>query len=213
MIAHTQVWWFLSRGSGIVAWLMLAITNLWGLMMVTRLFRSQRPAWMLDLHRWLGALAIIATAIHLTGLVADSYVHFGWTEILVPNGSHWRTNAVTWGVVAMYIMVVIQLTSLAMNHLPRRLWHTIHLLSYVLFAFATVHGALAGTDSGNRVYVATVAVAVTALVLGVVIRMLRARDRGAASLPHAVSVRTTSVIRATAIDDDRQLVAPAEGVR
>ncbi|HEY4331419.1 MAG TPA: ferric reductase-like transmembrane domain-containing protein [Ilumatobacteraceae bacterium] len=182
MIAGTQAWWFLSRGSGIVAWLMLAATNLWGIMMVTRVVRGLRPAWMLDLHRWLGALAIITLGIHLGGLVADTYVHFGWREILVPQGSAWKTGAVTWGVISMYLLVVIELTSLVMKHLPRRVWHSIHLLSYVLFAFATVHGALAGTDSDNRIYIGTVAFIVAFVAIGLSVRLLRARDRRARSL-------------------------------
>ena len=40
------------------------------------------------------------TAIHLVGLVADSCVHFGCSEILVPGASAWKTVPVAWGVVA-----------------------------------------------------------------------------------------------------------------
>ena len=175
MIAGTQAWWFLSRGSGIVAWCILAVTNLWGIVMVTRIFRARRPAWMLDLHRWLGALAIITTGIHLAGLVADTYVHFGWTEILLPNGSAWRTGAVTWGVIALYVLIAIEVTSLLMQFLPRRVWHSIHLLSYMLFAIATVHGIQAGTDAGNRVFVGSVGAAIAALLVGVTVRVVRGR--------------------------------------
>ncbi len=177
MIAGTQAWWFLSRGSGIVAWAMLAATNLWGILMVTRIFKPMRPAWTLDLHRWLGALAIITLAIHIGGLVADGYVHFGWREILVPQGSAWKTGAVTWGVVSLYLLLVIELTSLMMKRLPRKVWHSIHLSSYALFASATVHGALAGTDSGNRLYVYTVALMIAVAAIGLVIRIVRSRDR------------------------------------
>ena len=177
MIAGTQAWWFLSRGSGIVAWAMLAATNLWGIMMVTRIFKPMRPAWMLDLHRWLGALTIITLAIHLGGLVADTYVYFGWRQILIPQGSAWKTGAVTWGVVSLYLLAVIELTSRMMKRLPRKVWYTVHLSSYALFACATVHGALAGTDSGNRLYVYTVALMIAVAVIGLVIRVLRGRQR------------------------------------
>ena len=126
---NPQTWWYLSRGSGVVAWVMLAATNLWGILLVTRMLRAvDRPAWLLDLHRWLGALAILTTGIHLGALVADNYAHFGWKEILVPNGcvgNCWphasKTAAVTWGVIAMYIVVVVELSSLMMRKLPRKL--------------------------------------------------------------------------------------------
>lgn len=173
----TQIWWFLSRGSGIVAWVMLATTCLLGIAMSTKGFRLARPAWVLDLHRWVGALAVITTGLHLGGLVADNYVHFAWREILLPQASAWRRSAVTWGVIALYLMAVIQLTSWTMKHLPRRLWHGIHLFSYVLFGCATVHGALAGTDSGNRVYVGGVALGVALVTLALFVRVARRRVR------------------------------------
>ena len=61
----------------------------------------------------------------------------------------WRPGAVTWGVVATYAMVAIQLTSWIMRKLPRKLWHTIHLTSFLLFGFATVHGFQSGADKSN----------------------------------------------------------------
>jgi len=174
----SQVWWFLSRGSGIVAWMMIATTSVWGIVMMTRLFNSTRPAWMLDLHRWLGALAVITTIVHVCALVPDNYVHFGWTEILVPQGSAWKTSAVTWGVVGFYVLIVIEGSSLMMKRLPRGVWHSIHLLSYVSFAFVTIHAALAGTDRANRVYVGAVLLVVSAVVIGIAARVVNARHRG-----------------------------------
>ena len=50
-----QVWWYLTRASGIVAWLMLTASVIWGIVLSTKAFPEQRrPAWLLDLHRWLG---------------------------------------------------------------------------------------------------------------------------------------------------------------
>ena len=187
----TQLWWFLSRGSGIVAWLTIAATNVWGIVMVTHIFRTARPAWMLDLHRWLGALAIITTAVHMAALVADHYVYFGWKQLFLPNGSGWKPAAVTWGVIAFYLMVVIQLTSLMMKRLPRRIWHSIHLLSYVLFACSTVHAALAGTDRGNRVYVAAVVAVIALIVGGLTLRILRQGRRALPAHPAASAAVTT----------------------
>ena len=38
----------------------------------------------------------------------------------MPQASAWRPVAVTWGVIAFYILVVVQLTSLVMKKLPKR---------------------------------------------------------------------------------------------
>jgi len=175
---NPQTFWFVSRASGMVAWLVLGATCLWGILLITRMLKpADRPAWLLDLHRWLGALSIVTTVVHLLALVADNYVHFGWKEILLPNQSAWKTGPVTWGVVALYLLVVIQLTSLFMKKLPRKLWHSIHLTSYLLFAIATVHGIQAGTDRSNMVFI-IVASGFTAVVLfAATARFLQARHK------------------------------------
>jgi predicted ferric reductase len=175
---NPQTFWFVSRASGMVAWLVLGATCLWGILLITRMLKpADRPAWLLDLHRWLGALSIVTTVVHLVALVADNYVHFGWKEILLPNQSTWKTGPVTWGVVALYLLVVIQLTSLFMKKLPRKLWHSIHLTSYLLFAIATVHGVQAGTDRSNMVFI-IVASGFTAVVLfAATARFLQARHK------------------------------------
>ena len=41
-----------------------------------------------------GGLAIAATGLHATALVADTYVHFGAADVLVPFASSWRPLAV-----------------------------------------------------------------------------------------------------------------------
>ncbi|MEI7619309.1 MAG: ferric reductase-like transmembrane domain-containing protein [Actinomycetota bacterium] len=183
---NPQTWWYLSRGSGIVAWVMLAATNLWGILLVTRMLKPvDRPAWLLDLHRWLAALTVITTAVHLGGLVADNYAHFGWREIALPQACHrecWpsgasKAAAVTWGVIALYIIIVVQVSSLMMRKLPRKVWHGIHLLSYVAFFMATVHAVMAGTDRGNIVFIATVSAMTGGIALAGVGRALYANGK------------------------------------
>lgn len=175
---NEQTWWYLSRASGMVAWVLLAASCLWGVLLVTRMLKpADRPAWLLDLHRWLGALAVVTTAMHLGALVADNYVHFGWREILVPQASEWRRGPVTVGVVAMYLLAAVQITSLLMRRLPRRLWRAVHVTSYGMFAAATVHGVTAGTDRSNDAYVIGGAAITGALVVAVIARVLHARAR------------------------------------
>ena len=125
----------------------------WGLFTSTRAAsRAAKPAAVLDLHRYLGALSVVFTAVHIGALVADSYVDFGWREVLVPFASEWRPGAVALGVVATYLLVAIELTSLAQRHLPRRVWLAFHRLSFPLYLLATVHGVEAGTDATNELF-------------------------------------------------------------
>jgi predicted ferric reductase len=146
----TKTWWWLARSSGMVAWALVTASIVWGLTLSTRLIRRRgTPAWLLDLHRYLGTLSLVFTAIHLIGLWADSFVTFGARELFIPFASEWRTRAVVWGILALYLLIAIEITSWVMRWLPRRFWHSIHLSSFVLFASVTAHGFLAGTDRSN----------------------------------------------------------------
>jgi predicted ferric reductase len=148
----TQAWWYLARASGYVAWGLVTSSVIAGLLLTTRVTNGRpRPAWILDLHRFLAGTAVIFTALHIGGLVADTYVHFGPADILVPLASHWRPAPVALGVIALYLLGAIEVTSLLMRRLPRRLWHGVHLTSYVLFWLATFHLLTAGTDATNRI--------------------------------------------------------------
>jgi DMSO/TMAO reductase YedYZ heme-binding membrane subunit len=150
---NEQVWWYLSRASGIVALVLLTASVVWGVLLATRaLAPHDRPAWLLDLHRWLGGVALVMTGFHIAGLVLDGYVTFGVAEILVPGASRWRPVAVAIGVVSMYLLVAVEVSSLLMRRLPRRAWRTIHVSSYLVVWSAAVHAGLAGTDVGNRAY-------------------------------------------------------------
>lgn len=143
--------WYISRSSGIIAWYLVMASILWGLALSGRLVRRRGiPAWLLDLHRYLGTLSIVFTAVHLAGLVGDNYVHFGWSELFVPMASTWQPGNVAWGIAGFYLLVAIQLTSWAMRRLPRRLWHSIHLASIPLFVTGSIHAWRSGTDMDNR---------------------------------------------------------------
>jgi len=64
--------------------------------------------------------------------------------------SGWNTAAVAWGVVAMYLLAAVELTSLARRRLPKRLWRLTHGLAFPTFALSTVHVLTAGTEPTTR---------------------------------------------------------------
>ncbi|QYG93511.1 hypothetical protein HC251_14475 [Iamia sp. SCSIO 61187] len=175
---NPQTWWYLTRASGIVAWLMLTASVLWGVVLSTRAFpHRRRPAWLLDLHRWLGALTVALVVLHVAALVGDSYVHFGVADVLVPMASSWRPAAVALGIVSAWLLAAVQVTSLVMGRLPRRVWHAIHLTSYATFWLTALHGALAGSDRSNLLYQVTGAVAIVAVAVASTYRALNRGER------------------------------------
>ena len=166
---NPQLSWYVARAAGLVAWALVSASVIWGLLVSTRSL-SKRPGrgWVLDLHRFLGALGVVFTVVHVVALVADSYVDFDAADVLVPFASAWRPAAVAYGVVAAYLLVAVEVTSLLQRRLGRRVWRVVHLLSFPLWVLATVHLFAAGADAASPV-VRYVNLGTAATVLGLVV--------------------------------------------
>jgi len=182
-VLDAKLTWYVSRAAGLTTWLLCAMAIVWGLVLSTKLIRRRGlPAWLLDLHSFLGALAVLFCAIHLGALALDGFTQWGWSEIFVPMASTWKPGATAWGIVAFYLLVAVQVTSLLRRRIPKRVWHSIHLTSLVLFAAGTVHGVTAGTDWTNRA-VTDGSVAVCAVVVALTTVRFTAKRRRRRVLP------------------------------
>lgn len=190
-VMDSQLWWHTARASGLVAWGLLAAGVMWGLLLSTKAVQTRpRPAWVVDLHRFLGAAGVVFVGIHVASVVADTYVHFGLADILVPLRSSWHPLAVAWGIVAFYLLLAVELTSLLRARLSARAWRMTHLLSFPLFASATGHLLSAGTERHYGVLQAVVIL--TSAVIGGLTAIRLASLGGARSMapPQRVRVRT-----------------------
>lgn len=162
---NTHLAWYVARATGYVAWGLLTATVILGLLFATRMARGHlTPKWLLDLHQFTGGLSVAFTVLHLWGVMADTYVQFGWADVLVPFAASWRTTGVALGIVAMYLLIAIQLSSMWMRKLPRAVWKKIHMLSYLLFWVATFHFLLVGSDVTNPLSRLVLVLAIAAVV-------------------------------------------------
>jgi DMSO/TMAO reductase YedYZ heme-binding membrane subunit len=143
----SNVAWYVARSSGLVAWALVLATIVWGLLLATKVLgRRPTPAWLLSLHRYLGALTVAFVGVHVVAILLDTYTNFSLIQVLVPFTGSWHPVAVAWGIVGMYLLAAIEVTSLVRQRLSKKAWHAVHLLSYFLFASTTVHMLTAGTD-------------------------------------------------------------------
>ena len=160
----TTLPWYVARAAGLVSWGLLAAATLWGLALSTKALGPRpRPNWLLDMHRWLGGTALAFTGVHVLALLLDQYVHFGPMQLLVPFAATWHPVAVAWGVVSIYLLLAVELTSLVRARISKRVWRRVHTASFLLFVTATVHGLTAGTDMRAPLF-RFVSLAVTAAV-------------------------------------------------
>jgi hypothetical protein len=77
----------------------------------------------------------------------------------------------------MWILVAVEVTSLAMRHIPRRVWHAVHLSSYVLFVSATAHAFAAGPDTREQLFQLVSVAAIAILAFLMVVHVFGGRGR------------------------------------
>lgn len=179
----SQTWWYVARSGGIVAFALLAFSMFWGVALSSRfLGKRPKPNWMLDLHRFAGGLAVVFTGVHVLALVADSYVSFGLVEILVPFTGDYHPVAVAWGIIGLYLLLAVEITSLLRKKMSKRSWRLTHYLSFPLFALTTVHLLWAGTDRTTVPMRAFTLVTVLVVTAATMARIAQADERERAAI-------------------------------
>ena len=185
----SQFWWWVARSSGMVAAVLIALTLVWGLLLTTKAIpRKGMPAWLTDMHRMLGGLAVAFIAVHTVALFLDSYAHFAWAELFVPFQSAYRAGAVAWGIGAFWLLLVVEGTSLLQRRMPRKLWRGLHFLSYPVAVMVACHAMTAGTDAGNPLFRAVTFGLLAVLAALTAYRVVSGRRRGVGGAARATPV-------------------------
>jgi sulfoxide reductase heme-binding subunit YedZ len=175
-----NVTWYVTRASGIVAYGLLAASVVFGLTLSSRLHgsRPSRP-WVLDVHRMLGGLAVLLTLTHVAAILLDSFTSFDVVDVLVPFASGWDPAAVAVGVVALWLLAAVEITSLARTRLSKRTWHRVHVLSFAVFVLASAHFVAAGSDAGSPIVALALLTVISTVVTLTLLRLAKHLERTA----------------------------------
>jgi predicted ferric reductase len=150
--------WYIGRASGILAFILLTIVVVNGLLMTTRLvFRFLPPALNYEMHRFFSWMALIAVMGHFVSFTFDTYLKITLAEGLIPftlirdfpslSGYSLRW-AIGIGTVAMYGIIAQVLTSqLKGRFIGLKPWRRLHYLGFPTYLLFLAHGFFSGTDS------------------------------------------------------------------
>jgi predicted ferric reductase len=164
-----SAYWYLTRGTGTVALLLLTATMLLGVAgpvgWSTRYFSRAVAA---SLHRNLTLLAIVFVCVHVLTTVADGFAPIGLRDALVPFLSPYRPFWLGLGAVAFDLLLALAITSLLRVRLGLRLWRGVHWLAYASWPVALLHSLGTGSDAraGWLELLALASLAVVALAAG-----------------------------------------------
>jgi sulfoxide reductase heme-binding subunit YedZ len=140
--------WILLRAAGIGAYLMLFLSVSWGLVATTSVMgRMVSKATAVSVHQFMSTVAFVLLGGHVAGLLVDRFVPFGPLDLLVPMHGAFRPLAVAFGIGAMYLTVLVLVSSWFRKRVGTRRWRRLHGLAAPAFALAMVHGIFTGTDT------------------------------------------------------------------
>lgn len=143
-----QLWWYVTRASGIVAFLLLWLSMVLGLGVSSKFFDHLLDrVFTYDFHQFISLLSIAFVVLHVVVLLLDRYLPYSVWQILVPFISPYRPIWVGVGVIAFYLTLLVTVTFYLRKQIGMRAFRIIHILSLVGYLGATLHGIYAGTDS------------------------------------------------------------------
>lgn len=177
---HDPTFWLIARASGLLAYALVTATVVAGLTVKTRLLRSVRLASVTDIHRFLSLTALLAVGGHVVALVLDETINITPLAVVVPGLVPYRTLWSAFGVAALELMALIHVSFRLRKRIGVTNWRRLHYATYLVFAGATIHGLLTGTDSSRLWALGIYAVAMGLVISLTVWRIDSARAKAAA---------------------------------
>jgi len=140
--------WYVTRGTGLVAMLLLTGTIALGVLEVNRWSSPRWPRFVTAaLHKNVSLLATTFLAVHIVTAVVDSYAPIHWIDLVVPFTSAYRAAWLGLGAVASDLVIALLITSLLRTRIGYATWRVIHWAAYACWPIAVVHGLGTGTDT------------------------------------------------------------------
>jgi DMSO/TMAO reductase YedYZ heme-binding membrane subunit len=192
---NAQALWYLTRGTGLVALVLLTASVVLGVVEVSAWSRPRWPRFVTaGLHRNISLLVTAFLAVHIATAVLDSYAPIGWLDSVIPFRSHYRPIWLGLGALSFDLLVALIITSLVRRRLGYPAWRAIHWLSYACWPIALVHGLGTGSDTTTG-WVLLVSLGCLGAVLAAVWwRLWKSRNAGPAYTPALTAAVTASVI-------------------
>jgi len=146
----------LSAYVALVAVGLLATNLLLGLLMAAGYIPARhwphQPIKLFRLHNWTGYIALVAVLVHPLILLFSSAPRFRPIDLIAPVWSPVQPTSNVLGAIALYLIVIVVITSYCRRALGRRLWRSIHYTTYPAAAVFFVHGIIADpTVTGHPV--------------------------------------------------------------
>jgi predicted ferric reductase len=165
------VLWYIDRGSGLAALMLLTTSVVLGVVSVVRLHSQRWPRFALaQLHRNLSLLALSFGVVHVLTSVIDSYVPIRVVDAFIPFAGSYRPLWLALGTIGADTMLAVLITTALRRRLGFQAWRTVHLLSYAAWVTSVVHSIGIGSDARSAVWAVMIVAACIGAVGGAIVQ-------------------------------------------
>jgi len=183
---NDTVLWYATRGAGVVSLILLTGVVVLGIVSAMRWKTASWPRFLTTgLHRNLALGTLIFLALHIVTAVVDPFTALGWKAAIIPFWSSYRRLWLGLGVVAIYVLLAIVLTSLLRPLFGYRAWRMVHWLAYLMWPIAVIHGIGTGTDPWFAWMLAIEVACIGSVVAAAALRVGRAAPTAWRQIPAA----------------------------
>jgi predicted ferric reductase len=145
---ETSAFWYMSRMSALLAYLLLWGSTIWGLMLSTKIVKVfVPPALTFSVHEFLSLLGLGFAIFHALVLLGDQYINFKLLHLLVPFTAPDKPFWVGVGTLSLYLYALISMSFYIRRHLGQRAWRVLHYLTFLTYVMALTHGLVIGSES------------------------------------------------------------------
>jgi sulfoxide reductase heme-binding subunit YedZ len=187
--AGPSAYWYLTRGTGAVALVLLTASVVLGVLDSIRFASAPRwPRFAIDaMHRDVSLLVLVFLAIHIITSVLDTFAPVKVIDAFIPLTSSYRPLWMGLGALSFDLLLALVLTSLMRRRLGFRAWRRIHWLAYASWPVAVLHGLGTGSDTNVWWMLGLTAICTAAVLIAVWTRIER-------SSPASTTVRNAAVL-------------------
>ena len=166
-------------GSGQAAYVLLFLIVAGGLLMSMKLIPIRYRAAFLSYHRLISFATLLMIIIHGLAFFIDKNQYLSWADVLVPFWTSHHTWEIAAGIIAVYTMGVIVVTSLraVMKKLGWENWRLAHYLAFPCYLISLYHSVALG-KSGNALFMSVLYPATASIVIALTaLRVWKAVER------------------------------------
>jgi sulfoxide reductase heme-binding subunit YedZ len=188
-----SAYWYLTRGTGTIALILLTLSVALGVANVRRMRSEHVPRFVLDaVHRNVSLLAVVFLLLHIVTSLLDGYAPITVVDVIIPFGSAYRPLWLGLGAVAFDLLIAVTITSLLRRRFGYRIWRAVHWAAYACWPVALLHGLGTGTDTKAGWMLVIVAGCVIVMIVAVMARAV-------AGWPNHFRARVTALVLSAAV--------------